>query len=46
MSRLVATEEDNKRLRNEMSEMKARHRLDIDRITQDKEEEMVEVHKR
>ena len=44
--RLVATEDENKRLKNEMSELKAKNRLEIDRITRDKEEEMAEVHKR
>ncbi|XP_057311597.1 centrosomal protein of 131 kDa-like [Hydractinia symbiolongicarpus] len=44
--RLVALEEESKRLRNELSEEKARHRFDVDRITKDKEDEMEEVHKR
>lgn len=51
--RLVATEEENKRLKNEMSEMKARHRIELDRqkdhieeIRKQKDEEMEEVHKR
>ena len=29
--RLVATDEENKRVKNEMSEMKARHRIELDR---------------
>ncbi|XP_028674883.2 centrosomal protein of 131 kDa isoform X2 [Erpetoichthys calabaricus] len=44
--RLVATEEENKRLKTEMSEAKARHRLELERLTHDKEEELAEVHKR
>ena len=44
--RLVTTDEDNKRLKTELSEMKARHRLEIERVTREKEQEMEEVHKR
>lgn len=51
--RLVATEEENKRLKTDMSELKARHRLELERskaeieiVTKAKEEEMDEVHKR
>ena len=51
--RIVATDEENKRVKNEMSEMKARHRLELERakveidvVTRSKEEEMEEVHKR
>ena len=44
--KLVSTDDENKRLKNEMSELKAKNRLEIDRITRDKEEEMAEVHKR
>lgn len=44
--RLVTTDEDNKRLKTEVSEMKARHRLEIERVTREKEQEMEEVHKR
>ncbi|XP_033095874.1 centrosomal protein of 131 kDa-like isoform X2 [Anneissia japonica] len=44
--RLVATEEENRRLKNEMSEMRARHKLEIERIEKSKEEELEEVHKR
>ncbi|XP_034645794.1 centrosomal protein of 131 kDa isoform X1 [Trachemys scripta elegans] len=44
--RLVGTEEENKRLKAEMSEMRARQRLELDRIARDKEEELEEVHKR
>ncbi|XP_069055852.1 centrosomal protein of 131 kDa isoform X1 [Pleurodeles waltl] len=44
--RLVLTEEENKRLKTEASEMRARHRMELERISQDKEEELEEVHKR
>ena len=44
--RLVSTEDENKRLKSEMSELKAKNRLEIDRFTRDKEEEMAEVDKR
>ncbi|XP_067860069.1 centrosomal protein of 131 kDa isoform X2 [Heptranchias perlo] len=44
--RLVSTEEENKRLKTEMSEVRARHRLEAERITKEKEEELEEVHKR
>ncbi|XP_020895169.1 centrosomal protein of 131 kDa isoform X2 [Exaiptasia diaphana] len=44
--RLVATEEDNKRLKTEVSEMRARHRLEVDRITSEKEKEMDQLHQR
>lgn len=51
--RIVGTEEENKRLRQDMNEMKARHRHELDsardhiqRTIQDKDEELEEVHKR
>ena len=51
--RLVATDEENKRVKNEMSEMKARHRIELDRckdqmedVRKQKDDEMEEVHKR
>lgn len=51
--RLVATEEESKRVKTEMSEMKARHRIELDRakaevdaVQKAKDEEMEEVHKR
>ncbi|XP_061471748.1 centrosomal protein of 131 kDa isoform X2 [Rhineura floridana] len=44
--RLVSTEEENKRLKTEMAELRARQRLELDRVTRDKEEELEEVHKR
>lgn len=39
-------EEESKRLRNELSEEKARHKFDVDKVTTAKEEELEEVHKR
>ena len=39
-------EEESKRLRNELSEEKARHKFDVDKVTVAKEEELEEVHKR
>ncbi|XP_056405692.1 centrosomal protein of 131 kDa isoform X2 [Hyla sarda] len=44
--RLVTTEEENKRLKIEASEAHARHRLELERVTREKEEELEEVHKR
>ncbi|XP_062976172.1 centrosomal protein of 131 kDa isoform X2 [Elgaria multicarinata webbii] len=44
--RLVSTEEENKRLKAEMAELRARQRLELDRVTRDKEQELEEVHKR
>lgn len=44
--RLVGTEEENKRLKGEIAELRARQRLELDRVTRDKEEELEEVHKR
>jgi len=44
--RLVILEEESKRLRNELSEEKARHKFDVDKVTGAKEEELEEVHKR
>lgn len=44
--RLVGTEEENKRLKVEMSEMRARQRLELDRIAREKNAELEEVHRR
>ena len=44
--RLVATEEENKQLKIEMSELRARHRIELERVNQTKEREMAEVHER
>ncbi|KAK2820121.1 hypothetical protein Q5P01_023080 [Channa striata] len=44
--RLVMTEEENRRLKVEVSEIRARLRLEVERITREKEEELAEVHQR
>ncbi|NXE82845.1 CP131 protein, partial [Cochlearius cochlearius] len=44
--RLVGTEEENKRLKAEMAEMRARQRLELDRVVQEKDRELEEVHRR
>ncbi|KAM6119106.1 centrosomal protein of 131 kDa [Phoenicopterus ruber ruber] len=44
--RLVGTEEENKRLKAEMAEMRAWQRLELDRIVQEKDKELEEVHRR
>ncbi|XP_066560484.1 centrosomal protein of 131 kDa isoform X1 [Amia ocellicauda] len=44
--RLVATEEENRRMKTEVSETRARHRLEVERVTREKEEELAEVHER
>lgn len=51
--RIVATEDENRRLKNEVSELKARHRLELERLRSEnevlvkaKEDEMEEVHRR
>ncbi|XP_005098791.1 centrosomal protein of 131 kDa [Aplysia californica] len=51
--RIVATDEENKRIKHEISEVRARHRLELERAQGDmeelrktKDEEMEEVHKR
>ncbi|XP_010211025.1 PREDICTED: LOW QUALITY PROTEIN: centrosomal protein of 131 kDa, partial [Tinamus guttatus] len=44
--RLVGTEEENKQLKAEMAEMRARQRLELDRVVREKEEELEEVHRR
>ncbi|KAG8446499.1 hypothetical protein GDO86_014089 [Hymenochirus boettgeri] len=44
--RLVITEEENKRLKTEASEARARQRLELERVNREKEEELEEVHKR
>lgn len=44
--RLVMTEEENRRLKVEVSEVRARLRLEVERITREKEEELAEVHQR
>ena len=42
----MATEEENKQLKIEMSELRARHRIELERVNQTKEREMAEVHER
>ncbi|XP_005453716.1 centrosomal protein of 131 kDa isoform X3 [Oreochromis niloticus] len=44
--RLVMTEEENRRLKVEVSEVRARMRLEVERVTREKEEELAEVHQR
>lgn len=44
--RLVATEEENRRVKVEVSEVRARLRLEVERVTREKEEELAEVHQR
>uniref|UniRef100_A0A3P8T2Z3 Centrosomal protein 131 n=1 Tax=Amphiprion percula TaxID=161767 RepID=A0A3P8T2Z3_AMPPE len=44
--RLVVTEEENRRMKVEVSEVRARLRLEVERITREKEEELAEVHQR
>lgn len=44
--RLVGTEEENKQLKAEMAEMRARQRLELDRVVREKDKELEEVHRR
>ncbi|NXL84037.1 CP131 protein, partial [Alectura lathami] len=44
--RLVGTEEENRRLKAEMAEMRARQRLELDRVVREKGRELEEVHRR
>ncbi|NXV45670.1 CP131 protein, partial [Uria aalge] len=44
--RLVGTEEENKRLKAEMVEMRARQRLELDMVVREKDKELEEVHRR
>ena len=51
--RIVTTEDENRRIKNEISELRAKHRLEVERAKQEVEEikqvkdtEMEEVHKR
>ena len=43
---LVATDEENKRLKIEMSEIKARHKFELQQVQKKMEQEMDEVHQR
>lgn len=44
--RLVATDEENRRMKVELSEVRVRLRLEVERITKEKEVELAEVHQR
>ncbi|NWW10785.1 CP131 protein, partial [Oreocharis arfaki] len=44
--RLVGTEEENARLKAEMAELRARQQLELDRLVQEKDRELEEVHRR
>ncbi|KAJ8013481.1 hypothetical protein DPEC_G00030240 [Dallia pectoralis] len=44
--RLIVTEDENKRMKMETSEIRARLRLEVERVTREKEEELAEVHQR
>ncbi|KAK2528370.1 Cep131 [Columba guinea] len=44
--RLLGTEEENKQLKEEMVEMRARQRLELDRVAREKDRELEEVHRR
>ncbi|NWH71334.1 CP131 protein, partial [Piaya cayana] len=44
--RLVGTEEENKRLKMEMAEMRARQRLELVRVVREKDKELEEVRRR
>ncbi|NWV71985.1 CP131 protein, partial [Malurus elegans] len=44
--RLVGTEEENARLKAEMAELRARQRLELDRLVREKDQELEEVHRR
>jgi len=42
----VYTEEENKSLKTELSELRARHKLELEKVRKDKEKEMEQVHER
>lgn len=44
--RLVETEEENRRMKGEVAEVRARLRLEVERLSREKEEELAEVHQR
>eukprot|EP00076_Gallus_gallus_P031938 XP_024997476.1 centrosomal protein of 131 kDa isoform X2 [Gallus gallus] len=44
--RLVGTEEENRRLKAEMAELRTRQRLELDRVVREKDRELEEVHRR
>ena len=43
---LVATEEESKRMKNDVSELKARHKVEVEKVTKEKEKELSEIHER
>ena len=45
-SRVVATEEENKLLKIDMSELKARHKVELEQAQKKMEKEMEQVHER
>ena len=45
-SRVVATEEENKSLKIDMSELKARHKVELEQAQKKMEKEMEQVHER
>ena len=45
-TRLVSTEEENRRIKLEMSELVARNRVELERAKREKERELEEVHSR
>uniref|UniRef100_A0AAY5EC90 Centrosomal protein of 131 kDa n=1 Tax=Electrophorus electricus TaxID=8005 RepID=A0AAY5EC90_ELEEL len=44
--RLITTEEENRRMKVEVAEVRARLRLEVERLSREKEEELAEVHQR
>lgn len=44
--RLVVMEEENRRMKVEVAEVRARLRLEVERLSREKEEELAEVHQR
>lgn len=44
--RLVGTEEESTRLKAELAELRARQHLELDRLVQEKDRELEEVHRR
>ncbi|NWR82403.1 CP131 protein, partial [Furnarius figulus] len=46
MDKLVGMEEENTQLKTEMAELRARQRLELDRLVREKDRELEEVHRR
>lgn len=44
--KLVIMEEENRRMKVEVAEVRARLRLEVERLSREKEEELAEVHQR